>query len=167
MTKLVLALLALTGFCDAFWRMSCSVIQEGRIDPIVSPGKVASHAHKISGASSKATPLCTRITMFLRLCKPPKPIKLPIMSQSRTNSIRSLVKRHAAMVMKLCICLIDIGFSHKVLLWLSLTRTLHRYWPFFYFRGAPNCQLHFLRDPGGQICLLDSSSLLPALQWLF
>lgn len=38
----------------AFWRMSCSVIQTGRIDPIVSPGEVATHAHKISGASNFA-----------------------------------------------------------------------------------------------------------------
>ena len=45
-------LAALTGSSDAFWRMSCSVIQTSRIDPVISPGKVADHVHKISGASS-------------------------------------------------------------------------------------------------------------------
>ena len=63
-TKSLVALLALTGSSDAFWRMSCSVIQEGRIDPIVSPGKVASHVHKISGASSKSIRLSPKIVIF-------------------------------------------------------------------------------------------------------
>lgn len=49
---LLLSLGFLTGFSDAFWRMSCSIIQTGRIDPIVSPGEVSSHVHKISGASN-------------------------------------------------------------------------------------------------------------------
>ncbi|CAD6582987.1 MAG: hypothetical protein ASARMPRED_001123 [Alectoria sarmentosa] len=49
---LLLSLGSLTGLSDAFWRMSCSIIQTGRIDPIVSPGEVASHVHKISGASN-------------------------------------------------------------------------------------------------------------------
>ena len=48
----LLSLGSLAGISEAFWRMSCSIIQTGRIDPIVSPGKVASHVHKISGASS-------------------------------------------------------------------------------------------------------------------
>lgn len=43
----------MTGLVDAFWRMSCSVIQTGRIDPVISPGVVSSHVHKIVGASSK------------------------------------------------------------------------------------------------------------------
>ena len=54
---LLLSLGSLTGLSDAFWRMSCSIIQTGRIDPIVSPGEVASHVHKIAGASSKCSPL--------------------------------------------------------------------------------------------------------------
>ena len=53
---LLLSLGSLTGLSDAFWRMSCSVIQTGRIDPIVTPGKVSSHVHKLSGASSKCSP---------------------------------------------------------------------------------------------------------------
>ncbi|KAI1401782.1 hypothetical protein F4819DRAFT_456715 [Hypoxylon fuscum] len=36
----------------AYWRMSCSLIQTGRLDPNVSPGKIASHVHKVSGASN-------------------------------------------------------------------------------------------------------------------
>jgi len=52
---LVLVLFLFNGLSSAFWRMSCSVIQTGRIDPVVSPGKVASHVHKISGAQSKSS----------------------------------------------------------------------------------------------------------------
>lgn len=37
---------------SGFWRMTCGVIQTGRVDPIVSPGSVAGHAHKVSGASN-------------------------------------------------------------------------------------------------------------------
>ncbi|KAI1374179.1 WSC-domain-containing protein [Hypoxylon crocopeplum] len=37
---------------DAFWRMSCSIIQTGRLDPNISPGAVSAHVHKISGASN-------------------------------------------------------------------------------------------------------------------
>lgn len=37
---------------DAFWRMNCGLIQTGRLDLIVSPGAVATHVHKISGASN-------------------------------------------------------------------------------------------------------------------
>ena len=51
---LLLSLGSLTGLSDAFWRMSCSIIQTSRIDPIVSPGKISSHVHKIAGASSKS-----------------------------------------------------------------------------------------------------------------
>ena len=39
----------LAGSSQAFWRMSCGIIQTGRIDPVVSPGKIAGHAHKIAG----------------------------------------------------------------------------------------------------------------------
>jgi len=41
----------LTGPSLAFWRMSCGIIQTGRIDPVVSPGKIAGHAHKIAGGT--------------------------------------------------------------------------------------------------------------------
>ena len=37
---------------DAFWRTACSVAQTGRIDPILSPGHISGHVHKLSGASS-------------------------------------------------------------------------------------------------------------------
>ncbi|KAI0880342.1 WSC-domain-containing protein [Annulohypoxylon maeteangense] len=37
---------------DAYWRMSCSLIQTGRLDPNVSPGEVSAHVHKVSGASN-------------------------------------------------------------------------------------------------------------------
>lgn len=48
----VFVLAALTGLNDAYWRMSCSNLQTGRIDPVVSPGQIASHVHKIAGGSS-------------------------------------------------------------------------------------------------------------------
>jgi hypothetical protein len=50
-TKLYMAL-ALAGYSDAFFRMSCPgrVVRE-RLDPIVSPGKVAGHVHTVSGGS--------------------------------------------------------------------------------------------------------------------
>ncbi|KIW13478.1 hypothetical protein PV08_08666 [Exophiala spinifera] len=35
---------------DAFWRMNCGIAQLGRIDPIISPGKVSGHTHVLSGA---------------------------------------------------------------------------------------------------------------------
>ncbi|KAI2613481.1 WSC-domain-containing protein [Hypoxylon fragiforme] len=37
---------------EAYWRMSCSLIQTSRLDPIVSPGAVSAHVHKVSGASN-------------------------------------------------------------------------------------------------------------------
>ncbi|KAI1799599.1 WSC-domain-containing protein [Daldinia bambusicola] len=37
---------------DAYWRMSCSLIQTGRLDPNISPGVVSPHVHKVSGASN-------------------------------------------------------------------------------------------------------------------
>jgi hypothetical protein len=40
-------------FVDAFWRMNCGIVQNGRVDPIVNPGAISSHAHMISGPSSK------------------------------------------------------------------------------------------------------------------
>ncbi|KAI9847201.1 MAG: hypothetical protein M1837_003065 [Sclerophora amabilis] len=40
------------GFADGFWRLSCNLIQTGRIDPVVNPGRTSGHVHKISGASN-------------------------------------------------------------------------------------------------------------------
>lgn len=48
---LVLGVLAQNS--AAYFRMSCSRMRIGRIDPVVNFGKVSPHVHKISGASSK------------------------------------------------------------------------------------------------------------------
>ena len=48
---LVLGVLAQNA--AAYFRMSCSRMRIGRIDPVVNFGKVSPHVHKISGASSK------------------------------------------------------------------------------------------------------------------
>ncbi|CAK3834219.1 Hypothetical predicted protein [Lecanosticta acicola] len=37
---------------DAFWRMNCSPIQSGRVDPLVNPGALAAHNHAIVGAAN-------------------------------------------------------------------------------------------------------------------
>ncbi|KAI9830739.1 MAG: hypothetical protein M1819_005403 [Sarea resinae] len=49
---LLLATITFNGIATAYWRMSCGLIQTGRIDPVVSPGDISSHAHKIVGASN-------------------------------------------------------------------------------------------------------------------
>jgi hypothetical protein len=49
------ALFAAPGGVNAYWRMSCSIIQEGRIDPVISYGSASSHVHKLSGAASKCS----------------------------------------------------------------------------------------------------------------
>lgn len=50
----VLTALLVTNPITAYWRMSCyGVAGIGLIDPIVAPGKLASHAHTIKGGSSK------------------------------------------------------------------------------------------------------------------
>ncbi|KAM5343324.1 hypothetical protein ACJ41O_014290 [Fusarium nematophilum] len=51
-SKTILGLLAIASSVDAFWRLSCGLIQTGRVDPVISPGRVAGHAHKVSGASN-------------------------------------------------------------------------------------------------------------------
>ena len=48
----VLALGLLAGPSAAYWRLSCGIAQTARIDPIITPGKLSSHAHKIAGASN-------------------------------------------------------------------------------------------------------------------
>ncbi|KAL4722163.1 hypothetical protein ACLX1H_010938 [Fusarium chlamydosporum] len=50
--KKFLFLLTLVAWVEAFWRMSCSVIQTGRVDPIIAPGTFSAHVHKLSGASN-------------------------------------------------------------------------------------------------------------------
>ncbi|KAI1652615.1 WSC-domain-containing protein [Daldinia decipiens] len=54
--RVLLGVLAASSACfhsvDAYWRMSCSIIQTGRLDPNVSPGTVSAHVHKVSGASN-------------------------------------------------------------------------------------------------------------------
>ncbi|KAI0485076.1 hypothetical protein GGR56DRAFT_681157 [Xylariaceae sp. FL0804] len=48
----LLALAATAPFAAAFFRMSCGIIQTGRLDPVVAPGSVSSHVHKVSGGSA-------------------------------------------------------------------------------------------------------------------
>ena len=40
----------------AYWRMSCGLIQTGRLDPVVNPGSLSGHVHKVSGANSQSPP---------------------------------------------------------------------------------------------------------------
>jgi hypothetical protein len=53
LARFLLAIASLTIVVDGYWRMQCSLIETGRIDPIVSPGKISGHAHKIAGGSSQ------------------------------------------------------------------------------------------------------------------
>jgi Domain of unknown function (DUF1996)/WSC domain len=48
----VLLLSSLFCASHGFWRMNCGVIQTGRIDPIMNPGSISSHVHKIAGGSN-------------------------------------------------------------------------------------------------------------------
>ncbi|KAF2157675.1 WSC-domain-containing protein [Myriangium duriaei CBS 260.36] len=48
----LLSIALLAGNAHAFWRMSCALINTGRIDPIVNPGAISAHAHTIVGASN-------------------------------------------------------------------------------------------------------------------
>ncbi|KAL8744237.1 MAG: hypothetical protein Q9190_003501 [Brigantiaea leucoxantha] len=43
---------AIAGSTQAYWRLSCGIVQTSRIDPIINPGVVSPHAHKIAGASN-------------------------------------------------------------------------------------------------------------------
>lgn len=38
-----------TNLVTGYWRLACSISQEARIDPILSPGNVSSHVHKVAG----------------------------------------------------------------------------------------------------------------------
>ncbi|KAJ9612295.1 hypothetical protein H2200_003892 [Cladophialophora chaetospira] len=50
---IVLSLTA--GRVDAFWRMTCSTIQVGRVDPIVNPNDISGHCHTIAGPNNLNT----------------------------------------------------------------------------------------------------------------
>ena len=53
LSKLLLGLALTSGTVFGFWRMTCDhPLVVGRIDPIVSPGKVSGHIHTISGGSA-------------------------------------------------------------------------------------------------------------------
>ena len=53
-TSITAAVALLSGAADAFWRMECkSRLGLARLDPVVEPDEVASHAHVIHGGSSK------------------------------------------------------------------------------------------------------------------
>ncbi|KAI4222666.1 MAG: hypothetical protein L6R36_005974 [Xanthoria steineri] len=41
-----------TGLSQAYWRLSCSLSQTSRIDPIINPGSLSGHVHKFAGASN-------------------------------------------------------------------------------------------------------------------
>ncbi|KAI4213743.1 MAG: hypothetical protein LQ351_003709 [Letrouitia transgressa] len=42
----------IAGTAQAYWRLSCGIIQSSRIDPVINPGSLSPHAHKITGASN-------------------------------------------------------------------------------------------------------------------
>lgn len=52
---LVALLLVQSELVSAYWRLACSVAQEERIDPILSPGTVSSHVHKLAGGISMSS----------------------------------------------------------------------------------------------------------------
>jgi hypothetical protein len=57
-TRLAATLLAcltiFPNFTNAFWRLPCrGRLGVARLDPLMDPGEVASHAHTIHGAGSK------------------------------------------------------------------------------------------------------------------
>ncbi|KAI1621836.1 WSC domain-containing protein [Exophiala viscosa] len=53
--SLALSLGSWLGLVNAYWRMTCSVAQTGRVDPILSPGSVSGHVHLLSGATNVNT----------------------------------------------------------------------------------------------------------------
>lgn len=54
----LLALSTINPAADAFWRAACSVVQTGRIDPILSPDTISGHVHKLAGGN-EANPYST------------------------------------------------------------------------------------------------------------
>jgi len=51
-TSGLVALAAFVGDANAFFRINCGRILDGRIDPIISPGKVSGHLHTLVGSAS-------------------------------------------------------------------------------------------------------------------
>jgi hypothetical protein len=51
---LLLSFAIVVGRSLAFWRMGCTTLTMGRVDPIVSPGKVSAHVHTVVGSSSES-----------------------------------------------------------------------------------------------------------------
>lgn len=47
----LLTLSTINPTAHAFWRAACSVVQTGRIDPILSSDTISGHVHKIAGGS--------------------------------------------------------------------------------------------------------------------
>ena len=48
------AALAFAGQASAFWRMPCRFQTGiGRVDPLMDPGKIASHVHTITGGGGR------------------------------------------------------------------------------------------------------------------
>jgi hypothetical protein len=45
-------LAAASAPANAYWRMTCGLVQTGRVDPIVFPGVVSPHVHRIMGANT-------------------------------------------------------------------------------------------------------------------
>lgn len=61
--------LALAQDASAFWRMPCrSRSGLARIDPLVSPGEVSSHAHAIHGSSGALTVTSVLLLLQLIMC---------------------------------------------------------------------------------------------------
>lgn len=36
---------------QAFFRINCNIIQTGRVDPVINPGAISTHAHTVAGSS--------------------------------------------------------------------------------------------------------------------
>lgn len=51
----------------AFWRAACSVVQTGRIDPILSPDAISGHVHKIAGGT-EINPYSTTASLQTSTC---------------------------------------------------------------------------------------------------
>jgi hypothetical protein len=51
LSKVLASIAILADTANAgYWRIGCGRIQTGRVDPIVNPGKISSHAHNVAGA---------------------------------------------------------------------------------------------------------------------
>ena len=63
----LLTLSALNPTAHAYWRTACSVVQTGRIDPILSPDTISGHVHKIAGGS-EINPYSTFDSLLTSTC---------------------------------------------------------------------------------------------------